>query len=575
MSFQKANNLSFTHKQLKAGDFTIRPFEVNKVWKFSSYMPEIEYLDNYGIKVYRAFYPENHKYFGNVANLSSSLYQRVFTTQSLDPKILWYYLDHNYYTEYKSEKQPSFITNDDQITYLAESASIFMIPVGVFGEGIKKSSVSLSHYGSPYEYNLVDDGAGNLRDTTFDEDKFVNIGNCLLYVGFNEKYREYNMKNNKLNYVLDMSPHRNVVSLYNTKNITYVSGIPTSDTSQPTCVASYLSGSYLRVDSSVNLNFNKRQDFAFSFWINPKAEQGTGLNGKNYLFNKNLVKKVYTVNDTTLNHSFDETEKESKQYPFDIFYNNSYSANPGKISFRQSSIFQTVEENSTVLPTNQWSHIVCQKTGSVYQIWLNGTLNGSVTTSIDLDVGNENVFFIGGSPNTSSFFHGSMDEIRIYNTAITSEKIPYLYQNTLDAGYAYQTSRVGNVFYGTGFFVISDPRPKYANAFLGQTGNFDYNGIDNGFRGQFRSTVTFYEYEIICKIKRNEFNFTQNPSIRIDKAAFSHDLENYVTSSYFNPYITTVGLYDDDSNLLAVAKLANPLEKRDDVDMNVIIRFDM
>ena len=72
MSFQKANNLSFTHKQLKAGDFTIRPFEVNKVWKFSSYMPEIEYLDNYGIKVYRAFYPENHKYFGNVANLSSS-----------------------------------------------------------------------------------------------------------------------------------------------------------------------------------------------------------------------------------------------------------------------------------------------------------------------------------------------------------------------------------------------------------------------------------------------------------------------------------------------------------------------
>jgi hypothetical protein len=52
-------------------------------------------------------------------------------------------------------------------------------------------------------------------------------------------------------------------------------------------------------------------------------------------------------------------------------------------------------------------------------------------------------------------------------------------------------------------------------------------------------------------------------------------LEDYVTSSYFNPYMTTIGLYNDDRELLAVAKLANPLEKRDDVDMNVIVRFDM
>jgi hypothetical protein len=534
-------------------------------------MPEVEYLDNYGIKVYRAFYPENHKYFGNVANISSSLYERVFTTQSLDPKILWYYLDHNYYTEYKSEKQPSFITTDDQITYLAESASLFMIPVGVFGEGIKKGSVSLSNYGSPYEYTLNDDSAGNLRDTAFDEDKFVNFGNCLLYVGFNEKYREYNTKNNKLDYVLDMSPHRNKVSVYNTKKITYVPGIPITGSSTPTGVGAYFSGSYLRVDSNVNLNFNKKQDFAFSFWMNKKSDQPPGFEGKNYLFNKNSVKKVYKVDDNTLNHTFEEIEKESSQYPFDISYNNFNS----KLSFRQSSTFQTIEVTSSILANDTWYHVVCQKSGSVYQIWLNGSLNGEVTSSMGYDVGNENVLFIGGSSNTSSFFHGTLDEIRIYNTGIAKEKIPYLYENSLNTGYAYQTSRVGNVFYGTGFFVISDPRPKYANAFLGESGSFDYNGITNGFRGQFRSTATFYEYEIICKIRRGEFNFTQNPSIRIDRAAYTNDLENYVTSSYFNPYITSVGLYDDDDNLLAVAKLANPLEKRDDVDMNVIVRFDM
>ena len=34
----------------------------------------------------------------------------------------------------------------------------------------------------------------------------------------------------------------------------------------------------------------------------------------------------------------------------------------------------------------------------------------------------------------------------------------------------------------------------------------------------------------------------------------------FVTSSYFSPYITTVGLYSNDFELLAVGKLAKPLE---------------
>lgn len=580
MSFQSGNNLSFTHKKLKAGEFTIRPFEVNKLWKFSSLMSEEVYFENYGIKVYRAYYPENHKYFGNVANISSSLYERVFTTQSLDPKILWYYLDHNYYTEYKNKKMPSFITPDEQITYLAESASLFMIPVGVFGEGIKKKSVKLHNYGSPYEFTLIDDEFGNLRDTVFDENKFVNNERSIMYIGFNEKYREYNMKNNKLDYILDYSPHRSEIKIHNTKKITYIPGIPTTDTAESTGVAAYFSGSFLRVNSNINLNFNKNEDFAFSFWINPKTEQPTGINAKNYIFNKNLIQKIYTFSGEGLesafgDHDFIETERESKQYPFDISYNNNLSTNSGRISFRQGYGFTEIEVVSSVIPSNQWSHILCQKSGSSYQIWLNGTLDNQINSSINADVSNDHLLFIAGSPNSSSLFHGSLDEIRIYGSAISPDKIPYLYQNTHNAGYAYQTSRVGNVFNGTGFFVISDPRPKYKNAFLGQSGNFDYAGIGYGFRGEFRSSLTLYEYEIICKIRRGEFNLTQNPTIRMDKTGRTHELENYVTASNFNPYITSIGLYDDDYNLLAVAKMANPLEKRDDVDVNVIVRFDM
>jgi hypothetical protein len=40
------------------------------------------------------------------------------------------------------------------------------------------------------------------------------------------------------------------------------------------------------------------------------------------------------------------------------------------------------------------------------------------------------------------------------------------------------------------------------------------------------------------------------------------------------PYITTVGLYNPQGQLLAVGKMAEPIQKRDDIDMNIVIRWD-
>ena len=40
------------------------------------------------------------------------------------------------------------------------------------------------------------------------------------------------------------------------------------------------------------------------------------------------------------------------------------------------------------------------------------------------------------------------------------------------------------------------------------------------------------------------------------------------------PYVTTIGLYNDKAQLLAVGKLAEAVQKRNDVDMNFIVRWD-
>ena len=46
------------------------------------------------------------------------------------------------------------------------------------------------------------------------------------------------------------------------------------------------------------------------------------------------------------------------------------------------------------------------------------------------------------------------------------------------------------------------------------------------------------------------------------------------TGSYLAPYITTIGLYDDNMDMVAVAKLANPVKSMPDLPVNFLIRFD-
>jgi hypothetical protein len=47
-----------------------------------------------------------------------------------------------------------------------------------------------------------------------------------------------------------------------------------------------------------------------------------------------------------------------------------------------------------------------------------------------------------------------------------------------------------------------------------------------------------------------------------------------LTGSFLAPFITTIGLYNDECELVAVAKLPKPIKSMPDVPINFIIRFD-
>ena len=51
--------------------------------------------------------------------------------------------------------------------------------------------------------------------------------------------------------------------------------------------------------------------------------------------------------------------------------------------------------------------------------------------------------------------------------------------------------------------------------------------------------------------------------------------ENFVTHSEFAPYVTTIGLYNDNNDLLAIGKLAHPIKNDPELAIRFVIRFDV
>lgn len=87
-----------------------------------------------------------------------------------------------------------------------------------------------------------------------------------------------------------------------------------------------------------------------------------------------------------------------------------------------------------------------------------------------------------------------------------------------------------------------------------------------------QSEVTIYQNEVRCKVAENQFNYTQNPSAIQSGTTGSYI--NAVTGSDFHPYATTVGLYNDNDELLVVAKLSRPYPIPPNTDIVFIVRWD-
>lgn len=122
------------------------------------------------------------------------------------------------------------------------------------------------------------------------------------------------------------------------------------------------------------------------------------------------------------------------------------------------------------------------------------------------------------------------------------------------------THYVGNIIYPHGMLLFTSHSGIIGSFFTGSS-----------YIASFKNEHIIYENTIKCTIRESEFNYTHNPSISTDT---SGSLRDFATGSAFTPYVTTVGLYNDSQELLAVAKMAQPIPLSTNTDTTFLINYD-
>lgn len=581
-------------KKINDQDKTINPFKVYRSWSYNTTAS----LETDDIRRLVGIKPNPKVYSGGKVTLDSWQTQAesasLLINRSLDSEasMVWYSLNHLYYKragrpfETFGYSDPAAIERT-----IFDEASVISIPQVKFGESIQPGSVILNFYNniSNTSMSFVDDGNGNLIDTALSS----SISNTLLYLGFNAMtYSSFWDANPTAGWWTrtdfatgSIQADTTIQELEVTgKNILIVPAdkgynLIGKSTAYPYGnTVLFNSGSYIRMPNNDTLNFKRSEDFAIGMWLGHDSTAFAPATSS--ILSKRTTAKINTKTRKGISQLVDYNLPIS-QYPYDI---RLYSGS--KLECRTSDGSQITSITSS-LPPNHLNHILLQKTGSNFQLYVNGALQGSKVMSNE-NIHNEADIFIGSLGLTNNGYanqgmNGSVDEFIVFSKGLTQTEINQLcYTGSLNL-MTTNTNAIGNVFYEHGMVVISDPRTKYTSGSFRLFNDALYNyktgaqqpGCIQNFYFEYNSTVTLYEHEYVCRAKEDEFNFTSNCTIRQNNDENSEVPKEFVSNEHFAPYITTVGLYDKYGRLLAIGKLGTPIHKRDDVDLNLIVRFDM
>jgi len=111
------------------------------------------------------------------------------------------------------------------------------------------------------------------------------------------------------------------------------------------------------------------------------------------------------------------------------------------------------------------------------------------------------------------------------------------------------------------------------------------------YKLNWKSNHRLYTHSYRCRIGEFEYNSTYNPSAQSKTVRGSYDNQGELYESSgslltgdkdinivgidFQPYITTIGLYNDVNELIAVGKLGQPVPKSANTEMTMVVKIDI
>ena len=149
--------------------------------------------------------------------------------------------------------------------------------------------------------------------------------------------------------------------------------------------------------------------------------------------------------------------------------------------------------------------------------------------------------------------------------------------------------KVGDIIYTHGTVIITD------SVVSQEIDDLDLSLVSTGSSGEilgqgmvteWQSSLPIYTHHYRCKVTEDQLNHTTNlsattgsskvvyDSLEVDSILKSEYLDN-VTGSNFQPYITSIGLYNDAHELVAVAKTSQPVPKSRYGDMTFVVNLDI
>lgn len=284
------------------------------------------------------------------------------------------------------------------------------------------------------------------------------------------------------------------------------------------------------------LNLNK----GFNF------KGATALTSSNVNIGRYLGKNVNFLNDKSTTGPTGNTEFQSLVYnqAKQLYYTNYISGSSGNTSIVSTASFNP---DGTV-------------TGKVYSPLYDNFLNTNLDAKRYFPTASNSTIGVLSIPQ---YMYGDYIKPRSFNFNTPSGSYTDDGEGRLISGSTY----IGNIIYQHGIVILTGGERSRAN-WDTEISTFV---TDTNVTCSFSSSYTLYETQYKCTINESEYNYSQNPSVvsGSDGAPIG-----YVTSSAFTPYITTVGLYNDQKDLLAIGKLAQPLAVSKTTDTTVLINMD-